>query len=57
MGKRRIATPTEKKLMRSIMGAIKSCDRELRPSTNACSCAEFIYTKIAEAAETGKMPD
>lgn len=50
------ATDAEQKLMDGIMRAIKRCNEKMRPGSNACECAEFIYTKIAEAAETGEMP-
>ena len=53
---RRKATAEEQAIMGAIMEAIKSCDEVTRPGSNACPCAEYIYTKIAEAAESGEMP-
>ncbi len=57
MRMRQIATTgAAKKRMTEIMRTIKRCNRKIQPDTNVCACAEFIYAKIAEAAETGEMP-
>lgn len=56
MGRRK-AMEAETKLMESIMQAIKDCNEQIRPGSQACACAEFIYIKIVEAAETGKLPE
>ena len=49
-------THKEELLMQRIMRAIMRCNEKMNPGTNACDCAEYIFKKIVEAAETGKLP-